>query len=572
MLQPLAMNPTTPDDPLIGQLFAERFRIERRLGAGGMGAVYLARQIAMDRLVALKVLHPGLAGTDQAARRFHREMQATARVEHQNTIRVHDFGESDGRLFLAMELLDGRTLTQALRQSGPMPAQRVIHIGVQIARALGAAHLEGVIHRDLKPDNVMLLDRYGERDFVKVLDFGIARLADDQDPTTQLTEAGSLVGTPVYMSPEQSMGRAVDARSDLYALGIVLYHLVTGAVPFQDPTPLRVLFMHVQDTPRPPSELVRGVSPPLEALILRLLAKDPLQRPQTAAEVADCLGQCSDATLDAGRAPTVQAVPVDGDTLAADLAVVEAPTIAAPGPIRRVELPPVTEAQTRPTVSEPARKSLRWLAILSVVLLAVAALAWLLMPRTPPHIAQHAALQATAPAQVDRSLLDAAYARHGDPLPPPECRCAECGEQLAVLARSQLAAGQADLALASAQSALRKCPKFALAEHLAGKAHTLLGKNAEAQAAFERAVQIAPDYTAPVFNLGLLAVARKDGPEALRRFQPLQAREPTRADVWFGLGHALALTGETVQARAAWCKASELCMAEAKALCQSAKP
>ncbi len=277
-------------DPLIGTTFADRYRIERRLGAGGMGAVYVATQLSMDRQVALKVLGDHVAHSEAATKRFYREMQATARVEHQNTIRVYDFGESDdGQLFLAMELLDGKTLHAVLHDEGALDTARSLHIAGQIARALGAAHHEGIVHRDLKPENVMLLDRYGERDFVKVLDFGIARFATGADPSDgepQITKAGTLIGTPLYMSPEQALGRELDGRSDLYALGVLLFQMTTGSVPFTDPTPVRVLFMHAHESPPRPSEVAPGRVPPrVEHLINRLLDKDPNNRPQTASEV-----------------------------------------------------------------------------------------------------------------------------------------------------------------------------------------------------------------------------------------------------------------------------------------------
>ena len=293
----------TEHDPLIGTTFAGRYRIERRLGEGGMGCVYVATQLSMDRRVALKVLGEHMASSEAAVKRFHREMQATARVEHQNTIRVYDFGESDdGKLFLTMELLDGRTLHSVLHQHGALDTGRALHIAAQVARALGAAHHEGIVHRDLKPENIMLLDRYGEHDFVKVLDFGIARFAQGADPDDgepAITKAGTLIGTPLYMSPEQALGKEIDGRSDLYALGVLLYQMTTGIVPFTDPTPVRVLFMHAHETPKAPSHVVPGRVPKgVEALIMRLLDKDPGIRPQTAADVVRALRESTEhATL-----------------------------------------------------------------------------------------------------------------------------------------------------------------------------------------------------------------------------------------------------------------------------------
>ncbi len=283
-------------DPWIGTTFAERYRVERRLGEGGMGVVYAARQLTMDRVVALKVLSTELSGSPASRARFVREMKAASRVEHPNTVRVYDFGEGDqGQLFLAMELLDGRTLQHELHERGALDLHRVLAIGETIARALAAAHEEGVVHRDLKPENVMLLDKYGERDQVRVLDFGIARLLD-ADESDAVTRTGSLLGTPLYMSPEAALGQKVDGRADLYALGLILFQMATGQLPFRDAQPLRVLYMHAHQVPPSPATLAPGRVPAaLDALILRLLAKNPADRPADATSVAQALRAIADA-------------------------------------------------------------------------------------------------------------------------------------------------------------------------------------------------------------------------------------------------------------------------------------
>ncbi len=301
-------------DALIGRVFAGRYTIESKLGAGGFGSVYRARQHSVDRLVALKVIRGHLADDPGIVKRFHREMKATARIEHPNTIRVYDFGHTDdGELFLAMELLDGDTLTGALKKAGPMPAQRVAAIGAQIAEALNAAHSEGIVHRDLKPDNVILMDRYGRADQVKVLDFGIARFSEKSPDAESLTATGMIMGTPSYMSPEQVTGKNIDHRSDLYALGIVLFRLVTGKVPFTGDTPVQVIFKHVHDpAPAPSQVLGRTVAPWLEALICDLLHKDPSKRPQTARQVVDRL------TAGPGSQPAVPAIAPDDTVMLAE--------------------------------------------------------------------------------------------------------------------------------------------------------------------------------------------------------------------------------------------------------------
>lgn len=311
---------------LAGTIIAGRYEVIKELGQGGMGVVLRARQIAMNREVALKLLHPQFSQNRQAAARFHREMQVTSKLEHANTIRVYDFGETeDGQLYLAMELVPGKTLSELLgaqavtsttarqdesdlvvREGLPLP--RLVHIARQIAVALKAAHGEGIVHRDLKPDNVMLIDRYGDKDTVKVLDFGIARFADESPESQRLTAEGAVVGTPAYMSPEQATGRPVGAATDIYAFGVMLFEMATGTIPFSAPTTVSLMVMHVQEPPPKPST-VAPVVPELESLILRCLAKDPADRPASAEEIIAALDrlvaptQSTRATSSSGDSP-----------------------------------------------------------------------------------------------------------------------------------------------------------------------------------------------------------------------------------------------------------------------------
>lgn len=273
-------------DPLIGQTYAKRFQVISRIGDGGMGVVYKAHELQVERDVALKILRRELARDLPTVQRFYREMRATSRISHPNTVRVYDFGHGeDGSLYLSMELLRGATLAEEMGRCGPMPPARVVRIAIQIAKALRAAHAEGIIHRDLKPENVMLADHYGEADSVKVLDFGIARFADPGTATEQrsLTRTGLVVGTPAYVSPEAATGEKADERADLYSLGVLIYHLLVGELPFDDSNPISVLYKHVHDAPAPPSERgVVGVPAALEGLVMSLLSKRPADRPPSA--------------------------------------------------------------------------------------------------------------------------------------------------------------------------------------------------------------------------------------------------------------------------------------------------
>jgi serine/threonine-protein kinase len=277
-------------EALVGKLIAGgKYQIIRVLGEGGMGTVYQALQPAMNRMVALKWIRPQMVTKPDAVPRFHKEMRITAQIEHPNTIRVYDFGDDGGQLYLAMEFLAGVSLRQVIDSKQPLEVTRLVRIGKQVANALGAIHGHGVVHRDLKPDNVMLLDSFGERDFVKVLDFGIAKVLDEQ---IRLTATGKPIGTPTYMAPEQAMGLAVDPRTDLYALGVMLYQMASGRVPFDAPMTQSMLLAHAHEAPIPILTLVPNLPPALAGLIMQLLEKDPAARPASAAEVAAGLDRC----------------------------------------------------------------------------------------------------------------------------------------------------------------------------------------------------------------------------------------------------------------------------------------
>ncbi|HEY8208736.1 MAG TPA: protein kinase [Myxococcaceae bacterium] len=275
----------TASDDIIGRLIAKKFRVESLLGEGGMGRVYKAKQVALDKMVVLKVLRQSLQSDERTVARFQREAKAASRLNHPNSISMMDFGQAeDGSLYIAMEFVAGRDLHDILSKEWPLPEARVVRIVGQVLSALADAHLAGVIHRDLKPENIMVEQRRGESDFVKVLDFGIAKVLDTNEDGPALTRAGFVCGTPEYMSPEQARGAALDPRSDLYAVGVILYQLTTGMLPFDADSAVGYATKHLMEEPAPPS--VRRpeakISPAMEALIFRALSKDPAGRPQTA--------------------------------------------------------------------------------------------------------------------------------------------------------------------------------------------------------------------------------------------------------------------------------------------------
>jgi tetratricopeptide (TPR) repeat protein len=233
------------NDPLLGAVLGDRYLILSRLGVGGMGAVYRAQHTTLKRDLAIKVLLPEFGGKDEFVRRFEREAESASRLAHPNIIAVTDFGRTpDGLLFLAMEYLDGRSLTSLIRE-GPLGVPRALGIARQILAGLNRAHGAGVVHRDLKPDNIMLIERDGTRDFVKILDFGIAKLTDPEPGREALTQAGMVFGTPEYLSPEQALGDKIDARADLYAFGVILFEMLIGQRPFESEDKVRIISMHL---------------------------------------------------------------------------------------------------------------------------------------------------------------------------------------------------------------------------------------------------------------------------------------------------------------------------------------
>lgn len=279
--------PIQSEDSLIGQTLDEKYLIEERLGEGGMGAVYRARHLLMDRAVAVKVLHDDLVEDEAARIRFQREARAAVRLQHQNAVAVSDFGETDdGYVYIVMELLEGHTLREILAREAPIETARAMSIMLQAAAGVGAAHEAGIIHRDLKPTNIIVTQRPDVPAVVKVVDFGLAKLAagtlDDEDGAVTLRHR--LIGTPRYMAPEQYNGDELTPAADVYSLGVILYEMLTGMAPFTGSSPGEIAAKHASNPPHSPREIVAAIPEEVERVVLHALEKQPADRPADGAE------------------------------------------------------------------------------------------------------------------------------------------------------------------------------------------------------------------------------------------------------------------------------------------------
>jgi eukaryotic-like serine/threonine-protein kinase len=363
------------EDPLIGTAILDgQFKILRKIGAGGMGAVYMAEQTDMNRHVAIKVLHSRLLERKDIAARFRREARAISHLTHPNTVRVFLYGElPDGSLYIIMEYLEGMNLNQAAKRGGPMAPERAVRILAQACRSLDEAHRAGMIHRDLKPENIFLCHQGGIEDFAKVLDFGLAKVTEREmrPDSVEYTKEGMVFGTPEFMSPEQSLGKPLSPASDVYALGIILYEVLTGKLPFDAKAPLEYLQAHATRSPIPINERVPGLEVPesLWFVIEKALQKPAEARQQSAALLADELEAAIGIPNSAARLPLANVRPASARPGPATLplGLPTATSVPAPpgsavtatiegGPSVHAELPPSAEdsATTHASGAGPA--------------------------------------------------------------------------------------------------------------------------------------------------------------------------------------------------------------------------
>jgi serine/threonine-protein kinase len=351
-------------DTLIDSVFDGRYRILRRLGSGGMANVYLAEDTELGRRVAIKILNDRYANDELFVERFRREAKSAAGLSHPNIVSIYDRGEAEGTYYIAMEVIEGRSLKELIREAGRLRPAQAIAYTRQILSAVRFAHRNGVIHRDLKPHNILI----GAEERLKVTDFGIARAG-----ASQMTEAGSIMGTAQYLSPEQARGAPVTAASDVYSVGIVLYEMLTGDVPFRGDTPVEIAMKHLNEPPHPPSAVAPGIPADLDRIVLRALAKDPAERYASAEEIDSDLARI-EAGLPIARETTDAATailsrPAVSSTAATQIRPPETTPVQPPRPPRRP--PPYDPYGGRPP--KRRRSIVPWLVV--AILLAAAGIA-----------------------------------------------------------------------------------------------------------------------------------------------------------------------------------------------------
>jgi serine/threonine protein kinase len=362
-------------DQYVGrEILSGQFRIVERIGSGGMGAVYKAQQPSMDRHVAVKILHSKFTNRKDLVSRFSREARAMSHLTHPNTAKVFLYGQlEDGSCYIVMEHLEGKNLGQLIRHEGPMEPTRAIGVLLQACAALQEAHDKGIVHRDLKPENIFLSNQGGISDYVKVLDFGLAKVTErEMRPGSMiLTQEGMVFGTPEFMSPEQAQGKILDARSDIYSLAVILYELVTGKLPFDAKTPMDYVTLHVQATPIPLATRApgRGFPPALQGVLDQAMSKRPEERYQTASDFAASLRNLLSAsalqdlaqTLPAGTIPTTPHSPSSTDPIAYERTTPKlegpAPEVGTSGAPRAPSTRPVSDVGAATTAPGPAPRT-----------------------------------------------------------------------------------------------------------------------------------------------------------------------------------------------------------------------
>lgn len=402
---PLVKNPDAHKTDLVGQILADRYRVVRLVGEGGMGQVYEAQHVNINKRFALKLLRPEIVSNAEAVARFRQEAWASSSIGHENIIEIEDFATlPSGAVYLAMEFLDGQPLSERMREETPIGFGEALDVMLQVASGLSAAHDKSIVHRDMKPENVFLAQKYG-RPLVKILDFGIAKVSGAEG-NKSLTRTGTIFGTPHYMSPEQALGKPLDHRADIYSVGVIMYELFTGKVPFEAESFMGILTKHITTQPTPPTQVApeRNIAPAIEAVILRALAKEPEERYQSMAELAGEL-----AAIASELAPEVLQPRPSSQALAQiskPLSVMMPSRTATPLPRPPSGAVPLPLDETKP---QPKKRSATPYVLLATFLVAAAAGAVVYVVRAP----------AAAPAPTPPPVAVTPPPKPVEPAPPP---------------------------------------------------------------------------------------------------------------------------------------------------------
>jgi serine/threonine-protein kinase len=413
---PLVQDASAPRTDFVGQVLADRYRIVRLLGEGGMGQVFEAQHVNINKRFAIKLLRPEIVSNHEAVQRFRQEAWSASSIGHDNIIEIDDFATlPNGAVYLAMEFLAGQSLSERMKAGPPLEVADALDVFVQVCRGLSAAHEKGIIHRDMKPENVFLSQKHG-RTLVKILDFGIAKVSGAEG-SHSLTRTGAIFGTPHYMSPEQALGKPLDLRTDIYSVGVILYEVFTGRVPFEAESFMGILTKHITAVPARPSEIAPTVSAEIEAIILRAMAKDPAERYASMSELANDLS-----LLLEGIAPHLLVPPGSAPHAArptpSGLVRPSQPPFSTPAtPVTATALPAAATLDDVDTIPRTRSKTGVIAAALAVLVLGGAAAAFVLFRQAPPP---PAAAAPAAPAA--RAVPAPAVARPAPPAPAAEAR------------------------------------------------------------------------------------------------------------------------------------------------------
>jgi serine/threonine-protein kinase len=389
------VDPRAVADPLIGQTLGGRYLLKHAIGRGGMGVVYEAEHVGLGKRIAIKLLIDQFSEDREVLARFHQEARTASRIGHENIIDILDIGDHDGRSYIAMELLEGADLRRAFVAAGArLSLARTLPILRQIVRGLGAAHDKGVIHRDMKPENVFLTERGDRADFVKIMDFGISKIKAAHDSQVRLTQTGAVIGTPMYMAPEQGLGRPdIDHRADIYSVGVMMYELLAGRPPFQAATYLGLMTEHLQSSPPPLRQFRPELSPSLEAVVLRALEKDPAQRFANMHQLGEALAAAASTGVESAVAPTVAP------------AAVTAPSAATSTRSSRARAAALAQAGPTTPAAPPGRTLGLGAGLAAAVLVLAVVVVLVVRARPSPNPAPTLPAVAKAPAEAAPSII-----------------------------------------------------------------------------------------------------------------------------------------------------------------------